>query len=61
MRVFASVVRIVEVTHSTTTAPKVCEPGSETDYEPFAQIEWLKQNLLHQLEGLAERLEDFDF
>ena len=61
MRVFASVVRIVEVTRSTTTGPKVCEPGSETDYEPFAQIERLKQNLLHQLEGLAERLEDFDF
>jgi hypothetical protein len=61
MRVFASVVRIVEVTDSATTRTKVCKPGGETDYEPFAQIEWLKQNLLHQLEGLAERLEDFDF
>src|SRR5256885_6644833 len=60
LHLFASVIRVVEVSASTTAA-KVCKPGRETDYEPFLQIERLKQNLLHHLEGLAERLEDFDF
>jgi len=60
MRVFATV-RVVEVTGSTSTGTEICKPGSETDYEPFFQIERLKQNFLHQLECFAERLEDFDF
>ncbi|MFL6552358.1 MAG: hypothetical protein ACJ8KF_06340 [Chthoniobacterales bacterium] len=60
LHLFASVIRVVEVSASTTAA-KVCNPGRETDYGPFLQIERLKQNLLHQFEGLAKRLEDFDF
>jgi hypothetical protein len=35
LHIFAPVVRVVEVTGSTTTATEVCKPGSETDYEPF--------------------------
>jgi hypothetical protein len=46
---------------SATTGTEVREPGSKTDYQPFLQIERLKQNLLHQLECFAEWLEDFDF
>ena len=57
---FPSVVRIVEVADSATTRTKVCKPCSETDYEPFFQFERLKQDSLHQLEGFAKRLEDFD-
>ena len=61
LRAFPSIIRIVEVADSATTRTKVCKLGSETDYEPFLQSERLKQDILHQFEGLAERLEDFDF
>jgi len=61
MRFFALILRVVEATASSTTATEVCKPGGETDHKPFLQIERLKQNLLHQLECFAERLEDFDF
>jgi hypothetical protein len=38
-------------------------PGQEcreTNYTPFFQVEWLKKNLVRQLERFAERFEDFD-
>src|SRR3989442_411211 len=37
------------------------EKRRETNDAPFRQIEWLKQNFLHQLERFAERFKDFDF
>jgi hypothetical protein len=38
-------------------------PGQErreTNYKPFCEIEWLKKNLIRQLERFAEWFEDFD-
>jgi hypothetical protein len=58
MCLFVFAVRVTEV--ATSTGAKVCKPRSETDYEPFFQIERLKKNFLHQFERFAEWLEDFD-
>jgi hypothetical protein len=44
-------------------APRFASQAAKpiTSYEPFFQMERLKQDSLHQLERFAERLEDFDF
>src|ERR1039457_344311 len=42
------------------SAGQIREKRSKSDYEPLREIEWLKKNLLHQLERFAKRLEDFD-
>src|SRR5262252_4144979 len=57
VRLFALIVRVIE----TAADAEVCEPRSESNYEPFFQFERLKQNLFHQLECLAKRLKDLDF
>jgi hypothetical protein len=36
------------------------EKCSKTDDAPLTQIEWMKKNLLHQLERFAERFEYLD-
>src|SRR5437773_12505553 len=43
-----------------TAAPQSREPRCETDDQPFFQIERLKENFLHQLKCIVERLENLD-
>ena len=48
---------IVETAAATTQVRQPCRKAND---KPFLQIEWLKKNLLHQLECLSKGLEDFD-
>src|ERR1700730_8044109 len=43
------------------TASQVGQPRGKPDHKPFLEIERLKQNLLHQVEGLPEWFEELDF
>src|SRR5438128_4169016 len=52
---------VIPIVETSPTAAQVREPRGESNYEPFFQIERLKENLLHQLECLAKRLKDLDF
>src|SRR5262249_25738909 len=48
---------IIETAAATT---QIRQPRSKANDKPFFQIEWLKKNLLHQLERFSKRLEDLD-
>jgi hypothetical protein len=42
------------------SAGKTRQKRSETDHEPFPDVEWLEENFLRQFEGFAKRRKNLD-